>query len=186
LEKPDALVTAGRLTAAMTGMTEALKTAVAETEKASRERDDALTKYGHRNRLYIAIDVGLTVLLTVVTLVAIHASSRANVATVAAAAARQNVVTIHANQVAACRIGNALRHRQAQALDSILFLGKIPKNYTAAQRRAVLAFRKKAEGLVGRGWAPLNCRQIYHLGTPSPPVPRHGATPGRPTPASSP
>jgi hypothetical protein len=103
------------------GLTKALTDVAAEVQQ--------LRKYGRRNRLFIVFDVLLTVLLTGVGFIAVHAGSQASQASSA--------------QLALCEAGNVARAQQVKLWTHLLDLpapkGAPPK--TPAQVKQAAEFR---------------------------------------------
>lgn len=112
-----------------------------------------LRKYGRRNRLYIVIDIILTVLLSAVGGVSVHAVQSAG-------QANQFASQLHANNVTACEAGNIRSVKQQRALDAIL--SQVPPQTAAA--RAIVS---RDIGFIMAGWAPRDCAKAY------PPPPGH-------------
>lgn len=153
------LVTAQRLTDALNGMTRRLE----EVQKASEERDEALSTYGRRNRiLIIAAIIGflLDVIATSVAFVA-YVDTRDALSRVERNGA--TLTQIHQSNVSACETGNARAVKQKQALDAILVAGPARPGETKTQRQAVKALLDRDRALVAQGWKPRNCQQIYEL-----------------------
>jgi len=131
---------------------EALNATVDEL-KATKDEVAKLKTFGRRNRLFIAVDVALTVLLSVFGALTVHATQSADQAT-------RFADQIHANNVAGCEANNVRLTKQEKALDAIL--SQVPPQN--AVERAIVA---KDLGFIMAGWAPRNCQAAY------PPPPGH-------------
>ena len=131
--------TAARLAAALEDMTQQLaltKEELAAAKKASEDRDAALTRYGHRNRLIIVADVAITVLLAVLALWTGNISGRASSASAKAASAAAAASALHTAQVAGCENGNQYRAGVVASLDRLVFLLEGPHPGAAVQKAA--------------------------------------------------
>lgn len=158
----DPVVTAQRLTAALEGVEGRLGEAVAATERASRERDDALAKYGRRNRQLIwtaiasvAVDILLSVVVTLFAVQAHNASESAKAATMRSQHAA-------ASNLALCRASNVARHQQIELWDFLLSLGN-RKHQTQRQKTNITVFEKRLHII----FAPRDC---VALGKKKPPA----------------
>lgn len=147
----DPLAVAEGLQAALTVMAANLAGAV----RASEERDAKLKRYGRHNRLFIGVDVALTVVVSVALLWAAGAAQTAD-------QARQAGAT-------SCQAGNDQRHTIAQVFDHIFASFQPPAADTAAQKAAALRKVKLLEAYYRGKFAPRNCEEIYGVapGTPS-------------------
>lgn len=99
-----------------------------------------LRKYGRRNRKFIIFDIALTLALTLIGTISVHAVQSADNA--------------RAGQVALCQAGNVSRAQQVQLWDYILAISGQPK--TAEQRTRANAFR----AYLARDFAPRNCAAL--------------------------
>jgi hypothetical protein len=153
-DRADPLGTAQALANALNGMSTRLDAA----KKASEERDEQLASYGRANRHRIwvtyalfAVDIALTV---VVSIFAVQAHS-------AASAANQ----VRAASVTSCASGNDTRQTLTQVFDHI-FASFGPATGTPAQQAAADARLKAIEAYYKGKLAARNCAAIYGV-TPS-------------------
>lgn len=152
-EKAKAIQAARDMTAALRDVWTQLKT---------------LNAYTHRTRhivwaviISLAFDFAITGWVYEVA----HTAGQANARSAVTQAYARGV---HAAQITACQAGNARLAKQQTALDAILTLGSAPPHATIEQRREAAAFRRKAFAEVSHGWAPRDCRHLYHLGPARP------------------
>ncbi len=122
-----------------------------------------LRAYGRRNRLYIALDVLVTVVATVATVVAVHALGRASSANSHAASAAASAAAatgaeqaLHSAQVSGCESGNQSRAGELAVWDYLLKASKPTSAKQAAQLAAFDQFLKAT-------FAPRDCQQMYSL-----------------------
>jgi hypothetical protein len=117
--------------------------------KAAGDELARLRKYGRRNRLWIVIDIALTLLLSGVGALSVHAVQSAG-------QANSSAGQIHASNLAACQAGNIRLVKQRRALDAIL--SQVPPQTAAA--RAIVS---KDVGYILAGWEPRDCQAAYPL-----------------------
>lgn len=118
-------------------LTEALGVMAAEVRR--------LRTYGRRNRWFIVFDILLTVALSGVGAVSVHAVQSADSA--------------RASQAALCEAGNVARAQQVQLWGFVLSLSAPAKGsppQTAAQKARVAAFK----AYLARDFAPRNCAAL--------------------------
>ena len=122
-----------------------------------------LRAYGKRNRLYIALDVLLTIVATGATVVALHAlgsassaNSHAASAAASAAAATAAEQALHTAQVSGCESGNLSRAGELAVWDYLLKASKPTSAKQAAQLAAFDQFLKTT-------FAPRDCAAVYSL-----------------------
>lgn len=159
----DAMDTASGLTAALEGFSEQLK-AVHDELKAMGKRLDREARLTRRLRhvvvalaISFALDITLTVLLTVV----------AGQAHTASAQAKATVAQLHATQIAACGTGNLLRAKQVQLWDHLVKVSPPPPHQT---RQQAARYRQRIAiilAYVRRTFPQLDCKSLYHLPPPS-------------------
>ena len=139
----DALAIAQALAGALEGMSRQLKT----VNDNSEERDASLKRYGRHNRLFIAVDVLLTIVTTVAVGVAVSASNTANQTQQASATS--------------CAAGNDLRQTLDEVFDHVFTAVKPPPQDTPAEK--AVADRKLAalEAYYHAKFAGRNCTAIY-------------------------
>jgi hypothetical protein len=142
------LEAAARLTGALEGMTAELA--------ALGRRQDALVKYGHRNRFLIwltfasvAISVTAMVLLILVNAAAQSAASQSAANTAAISAQ-------HQNQVTACRLANQSRAQQVTVWTRVLGLTNSNVSTRTVKGRQLLAFIREVD-------ERRDCNSIYRL-----------------------
>lgn len=155
----DPLAMAQYLGASMIRLTSELK----DTREASEQRDAKLDKYARRSRLYIALDVLVTVIATAATVVAVHAlgsassaNSHAASADASAAAATAAEQALHSAQVSGCESGNQSRAGELAVWDYLLKASKPTSAKQAAQLAAFDQFLKAT-------FAPRDCAVVYAL-----------------------
>jgi regulator of extracellular matrix RemA (YlzA/DUF370 family) len=123
----------------------------------------ALHTYGRHNRRFIVFDVALTVLLTVVTVIAVHAGQSASSATADASAARTVAAAQHTNLIVSCRLGNQTRASEVQLWSHLAAISK-PQPGTTPQQKA--KSKRAITGLLAyirRTFAPRPCAKLYRL-----------------------
>ena len=149
-EPADALGTAQALAAALNGLEQRLAEVNADSEK----RDADLKRYGRHNRLFIIVDVLLTIVTTVAVGVAVSASNTAN-------------QTQQASSTS-CAAGNSLRQTLDEVFDHVFTAVKPPPQDTPAEK--ALADRKlsELETYYHAKFANRPCAAIYGVapGTP--------------------
>jgi hypothetical protein len=144
---------------------EALDTAKGLTEqvKGLREEVKGLRTYGRRSRWYIFIDVALTIVLAVVTVVAIHASQDATTARSSAASAKTAAAAEHSSLLASCVLGNQTRAQEIQLWTHLAQVASPAPHLTRAQ---IAQNRKKVAALLAyirTVFAPRPCQKLYRL-----------------------
>jgi hypothetical protein len=135
---------------------EALATAksLIEGVRALGEEVKGLRGSVHRSWWYIGVDVALTIVLAVVTVIAIHASSDASGARAAASAE-------HSSLIAACLLGNQTR---AQEIDLWDHLAAISKPGPGETKRQIAKGQREVGMLLAyikATFAPRPCAKLY-------------------------
>jgi hypothetical protein len=142
--------TAQHLTDALRGLSDRLD----EVKTGSEERDAYLRKYGHRNRLYIAVDIVITIVTTVAVIISAHAFD-------AASKAADSASQLRTSSISACQQANVARAENAQLWDYVIRLGgqspPRPGQTRAQQLKGLARFR----AYVHHVFAPRDCRRIY-------------------------
>lgn len=101
-----------------------------------------LRKYGRNNRRFVVVDIALTVLLSGVGALSVHAAQAADQA--------------QAAQLALCKLGNESRAEQLQIWTHVIALSAAGKTQTAQQKETAAAFRV----YLGQAVAPRDCARI--------------------------
>jgi hypothetical protein len=114
-----------------------------------------LRTYGHHNRWFVLVDIGLTVLLTVFGYLSVHADTQARNA--AASAAAQ-----HASLISACGSGNQTRAEQVQLWTHLYDQALTTHHLTAAQKAA----DERLIAYIHHVFAQKNCRAVYSTSGP--------------------
>jgi hypothetical protein len=133
-------------------LTDALNALAAEVK--------GLRAYGRRNRKWLVFDIAVTVLLAVVTFIAVHASESAHSAQVAAVAARAAARVAEQDNRNLCLSGNVSRAQQIDLWQFAIGLNK-GRPQTAQQQQNTAKFEAHLRVL----FAPRNC------GSPDPRTP---------------
>lgn len=114
-----------------------------------------LRTYGHHNRWFVLVDIGLTVLLTVFGYLSVHANTAAQHANDSAAAQ-------HASLISACQSGNQTRAEQVQLWTHLYDEALSSGHVTAAQKAA----DERLIAYVRHVFAPKNCKAVYATSGP--------------------
>lgn len=161
-DRHEALAAAGRLSESLDSVRDALQA----VDQGSQQRDADLKRYGRRNRLFVAVDVLVTLIATAALAVSLPASTRATTATVAAAAAKSNVRALRQSQIGACEVGNQLRAKNVQLWVHFAAISKPPPHATPAELRAYHAQVAAILGYVRKTFPQLNCQALYRDRSP--------------------
>jgi hypothetical protein len=160
----DPLATARYLGASMIRMAAQLKASTT----ASEDRDAKLDRYARRSRLYICIDVFLTLALAGMGFWVSSTSERASSASTSAAAANARAAAVtaveqaqHAEAVSGCVSGNQYRAGVVVSLDRLVMLLEGP-HPTAVIRKAAVGY----ERYVLSKNEPRDCAASYSLPKP--------------------
>ena len=127
--------------------------------KVLAEEVKRLRTYGHHNRWFVLIDIGLTILLTVFGYLSVNAASQARSAGLAAAAN-------HTNLVASCEAGNQTRAEEVMLWDHLAQISRPAPGSTKAQ-----VARDKAEiatllAYIRKTFAKRQCTKLYATSGP--------------------
>lgn len=142
-----------------TALAEYVKGLTGQVENLAGEAS-RLRTYGHRNRLFIVVDIILTVGLSFAGYLAVRATEAANSATAA--------------QMALCQAGNVARAQQTGLWEYVIHLSPPPKT---AQGRLIVA---RFEHHLRVTFRPRDCARLGQPGGPatSAPRPSPSAIPG--------
>lgn len=155
--RPDPVTVALRLAESVDGLSRRLD----DVKKASEDRDSTLTRYGHRNRLLIYVDVLMTAVIAGMGFWISSTAGDASTARTQAAAASAAGTALHVAQLSGCQSGNEQRTGEL-ALWRYLFANSTPPK-SAAQKHAIASFMV----LVDQTFAQRDCLKVYSL-NPSP------------------
>ena len=138
--KPDPIATAQ-------GLTRALQERTEETR---------LRRYGRLNRMFILVDIALTVLLAGVGALSAHAVSQSSAASTLA---QQN----HTAQIVTCQAGNQAREQNEQLWTFLINLSVAQParpGETAAEKAAGERLIRLLRGKVSATFAPRDCQKL--------------------------
>lgn len=148
-------VTLTAVLGALKATTDELKATKGEVT-ALKDEAQYLRNYGRHNRVFVLIDVLLTVLVTAVGYLSVHAASQSSAASTLA---QQN----HAAQVITCQASNQARAQNEQlwAFVITLLTSTPPRaGETAAQKAAGQRIVTQLRGKVETTFMPRNCQQL--------------------------
>lgn len=120
------------------------------------DRLDKLTRYGHRNRFLVLVDVSLTIALAGLGVWQGYTARDVSAVHDQAAAASATASALHAAQVAGCQSGNELR-KQELALWGYVIAATKPAS--AAQAAAIARFEVRVRAT----FKPRDCAKAYAL-----------------------
>lgn len=155
----------------LTSALQAMAVRLDDVRRDSEERDQALAdaaamqaRYERRSRLYIALDVLLTILFAAATWIAVNAASSASTATATAAAVRAELATERQENITSCQQGNGTRADELRFWDHLITLSEAEQPPPDETKAEIAAARKELAGLEAYGaktFAPRDCAKLY-------------------------